>query len=261
MDKKKILLVTGGSDPMGMKIDGTGDSEYNRRHSFAGRLTDAGRIFQDYTSVNICVGGISNSFILRNTLLWFEENYDPDVTEVFVIIGWSDSARWEAPVKNSSDPKSVWPCGDWMAKENDDYLSIQLDWPQGSRENFPELDRVHEVYKEFMLNSPPQQMELFSLNIALQLQWFLKSKNIPYLMTDTLHNVKTDNVFVEPYLNMVDKLRYINFGQPDEAFYTKYVELGYTNPKDTFKYFHHGEDAHLHYSHTLEDHILKHNLL
>ena len=259
MDKEKILLITGGSDPMGTEIDGTHDSEYNRRHSFAGRLTDTGRIFQDYTPVNICAGGISNSFILRNTLLWFEKNYDPETQDVFCVVGWTDSSRWETPLENSSDMKPLWPCGDWLAKENDDYLGINIGWAHEEREDFPEQERMHKVYYDFIVNSPPQQMELTSLNIALQLQWFFKSKNIPYLMTDTLHNVKTDQVFVDPYLNMVDKLRYINFGQPEESFYSIYEKLGYTNPKA--KYFHHGEDAHLHYSHLLEDHIIKHNLL
>lgn len=258
MDKEKILLVTGGSDPMGSEIDGTQDSEYNRRHSFAGRLTDADRIFQDYTPVNICAGGVSNSFILRNTLLWFDKHYDPDFTEVFVVVGWADSARWETPLMLGADMKSNNPCADWLAEENDDYLSISLGWVHPNRPDFPDQEHMQKVYHDFIANFP-QQMELNSLNIALQLQWFLKSKNIPYLMTDTLHNIKTDNVFVEPYLNMVDKLRYINFGQPEESFYFKYEKLGYTNPKA--QYFHHGEDAHLHYSHLLEDHILKHNLL
>ena len=82
--KDKILLIAGGSDPMGSEIDGTQDSEYNRAHSFAGRLTDPGRIFADYEAVNICAGGISNSFILRNTLLWFDKYYDSSEVNIAI---------------------------------------------------------------------------------------------------------------------------------------------------------------------------------
>jgi len=253
------LLIAGGSDPMGSEIDGTQDSEYNRAHSFAGRLTDPGRIFADYEAVNICAGGISNSFILRNTLLWFDKYYDPDFTEVYVIVGWADSARWEIPSMLSSDVYGNNPHAQWLAEENNDYLSVNLGWIHPDRPDFPDQEHNQKIYHEFITNFT-EQMELNSLNFALQLQWFLKSKNVPYLMIDTLHNVKLeDSIFNTPYANMIDQKRYINFGKPQDAFYYKYEKLGYTNPKA--QYYHHGEDAHLHYSHTLEDHILKHNLL
>jgi len=256
--KEKILLVTGGSDPMGSEIDGTLDSHYNRSHSFAGQLIKSDRIFSDHKLVSICVGGVSNSFIVRNTLLWFDKNYDPDTTEVFVIVGWADSSRWESPVLDISDMKDDNPCAEWIAKENDDYLGISLVWTHPDREEFPEQGSIQKTYHEF-ITSFPEHMELISLNLALQLQWFFSSKQIPYIMTDTLYNVNSENPFVKPYINMIDQNRYINFGKPRDAFYYKYESMGYSN--DDSKYYHHGEKAHLHYSQILEEHILKHNLL
>jgi hypothetical protein len=61
------------------------------------------------------------------------------------------------------------------------------------------------------------------------------------------------------YFKLVDMLRYPNFDDNTVNFYPKYKNLGYTNPKA--KYYHHGEDAHLHYSEYLTDYIKQNNLL
>ena len=244
--KEKILLVAGCSHAGGYEIDGDMDSPYNREHSFGGLLTKQSRIFSDRKLINISTGGISNSYILRNVLLWFQECYNPDLHDVFCIVAWSDSSRWEMPLAHGQyipDNNEYLP---WFTDKHNDYLTIQLGWIHehpDRMEQVPMQKTYHNLIAEF-----PEQMEILSFNYALQLQWFFKSHNIDYVMCDTLHNFKSQTLWITPEL--IDATKYFNAGNPDEAFFLKYDRLGYANVSRDF--MHLGSDAHYEYSRELE---------
>ena len=60
-------------------------------------------------------------------------------------------------------------------------------------------------------------------------------------MCNTMH-MFTKNSYTEFFLDLIDKNHYIDFDNNDEAFYWKYKNEGYTNPKAT--YWHHDEVPH-----------------
>jgi len=251
--KEKILLVSGCSHAGGYEIDYSMDSEYNRYHSFGGQLTHPDRIFSDRKLINISAGSVSNSYILRNTLLWFQQCYDPDLHDVFCLIAWSDSARWELPLAQGQDIQCNNPHLPWFSPKHNDYLAVNLGWIHNNRPEFPELDQeaMQQTYHN-LINEFPEQMEILSFNYALQLQWFFQSKGIEYLMCDTLHNFDKDSIWISA--EMLDASRYMNLGLPLSSFYLYYKEL-YVNVSREFGHL--GRDAHEHYSQKLEEFILE----
>jgi len=90
------MLIAGCSHAAGSEIDGTGDSKYNRQHSFGNLLAEK----LGYRPINIAVTAATNMGIARSVLQWFSEQYDPAVQEVFVLIAWAECSRMEMPVKN-----------------------------------------------------------------------------------------------------------------------------------------------------------------
>ena len=214
------------------------DSEHNRAHSFGGLLAK----HTNRNPINLAAGGISNSYILRNVLVWFADNYNPDTQDVFCLVGWTDSSRWELPLLQGQDILGNNPHIDCFNDIHNDYLSIQLGWTHSNRPEFPELDQVgmqktyHNLIAEF-----PEQMEILSFNYALQLQSFLKSLNVNYVMVDTLHNFDNERLWIEPLSDLIDYDRYPNAGKPSESFYLKYREK---YPNISSEYVHLGAEAH-----------------
>ena len=237
------MLIAGCSHTGGYEIDGTMDSPYNREHSFGGLLA------KEYhrRPIHLAAGGVSNSYILRNVLLWFANNYDPETQDVFCVVGWTDSSRWEIPMEEGQDIERNNPCLDWFSKKHNDYLSVQLGWVHPNRPEFPEQDQesMQHTYHNLIAGFP-EQMEILSFNYALQIQSFLKSLNIDYVMLDTLHNFDLSNIWLSPMANLIDTTRYLNPGDPDQAFFTKYDRLGYTNISQDFQHL--GADAHAEYA-------------
>ena len=244
--KQKILLVAGCSHAGGYEIDYTMDSEYNRAHSFGGQLTHSHRIFSDRKLINISAGAMGNSFILRSILYWFQQCYDPDLHDVFSLVAWSDSSRWEIPKELGQDILSNNPHMDWFTKKHNDYLSVQLGWIHKGR---PDDEVMQETYINFITEFP-EQMEILSFNYALQLQWFFQSKGLDYLMCDTLHNFDKNSPWISA--EMIDKSKYIHMGEPLKSFYLEYKELW---PNVSREYGHMGREAHEHYSQKLEKFI------
>lgn len=247
-------MIAGGSDAAGHEIDGNQDSKYNRSKCFGARLTDKNRVFSGYKFENIAIGSSPNSFTFRNTLLWFKERYDPSKMDVFVLLAWADCARMEAPFTIwDTDYFGMNPAADWYSDINSKYLILNAGWEPLHEEE----RKVREPYLNFMVHND-EYLEIQSMHYVLSMQWYLKNLNIPYLFVNTLHMFSPNNEFLDPYHDLVDETRYINYKDNDLSFYTKYKNLGYENPKAT--YFHHGEDAHLAYSHELEEHIIQHKL-
>ena len=85
-------------------------------------------------------------------------------------------------------------------------------------------------------------MVLNSMNYVLQLQYFLNSKNVKYVMCNSMPLYEKPYSHLGFYMSLVDATKYYGVHHPDEAFYGKYKKLGYTNPKA--KYWHHDEIPH-----------------
>ena len=249
--KEKIMLIAGCSHTGGYEIDGTMDSEHNRAHSFGGLLAK----HTNRKPIHLAAGGISNSYILRTVLLWFANNYDPETQDVFCVVGWTDSSRWEVPLAHGQDIVSNNPHIDWFPRSNNDYLHLQLSWIHPNRPDFPEfahLEAMQEKYHNIM-GEFPEQMEILSFNYALQLQSFFKSLNVDYVMVDTLHNFDTHSMWISPLASLIDYDRYPNAGTPSESFYFKYREK---YPNVSRDYEHLGAEAHQEFFTEICNHVI-----
>lgn len=241
----RIMLIAGCSHSVGSEIDGSADSMYNRQHSY-------GNLFArklGYKPVNIAVCGYTNSAIARSVLEWFDCCYDKN-NEVFVLIGWTESSRIEAPFEyptwhNEINGKYC----DWFSKSSTNFLQINPNYKGYSeRENIIQND-----YQTFVIKRT-EFTEIYSINLILQIQFFLKLNNCNYLMTNTGYMFsEQNNKFLQHYYNLVDKSNYYNFDNHKNSFYIKYKDLGYTNTKA--KYGHHDELPHKLYANELLEFI------
>lgn len=245
---EKIFLIAGGSDPAGSEMDGTEDSQFNRENSFGNLL--AHKI--NYKPVNIAIAGSANSGIVRSVQEWFNNFYTKD-TKLFVLIGYADSIRMEAPWHRPTWHNENNPNIDWFSQTSVDYMRIT----PGLKKYNDDEDLIDE-YQRFMACAEPF-LQIYSANLVLQLQYFLKQHHVPYLMLNTLYMFDKSIKPLQWYLNQIDSLRYINFDNNDEAFYTRYANMGYKN--ELAKYFHHGIEPHKLYAEYLYEYITKNKLL
>lgn len=242
MNKEKIALIAGCSHSAGSEIDGNLDSDYNRKNSFGSLLANK----LGYRPLNIAINGSSNAGIARSILMWFDENYNPDSMDVFVIIGWTESSRLEIPAKHRpSDFHSGNPSIEWYDSSANSYLRINYGWV--GNDSFEKS--IVPGYQKFMSENETY-LEYQSATNALMIQYFLKSLNVPYVMCNTMHMFVPNDHFVSYLLNMIDSTCYYNYdaGQ-DDSFYWKYRNLGYENTKA--KYWHHSEEPHRLYAEEL----------
>lgn len=242
------MLVAGGSDPAGSEIDGNEDSSYNRNHAFGNLLAKK----MGYEPVNIALNGSTNTSIARSVLEWFYENFDPKTQKVFVVVGWSESARMEVPVDWPTWYEESNPSADWFSKTSRDYLRINMGWKGSLEREIP----IIAYHQEFMARNT-ELLEIVSANSVLQLQYFFKQHRVEYLMCNTLH-MFTRSKHLNFYLDKIDSTRYINFDNNDECFYWKYQKEGHTNPKA--KYWHHGEEPHRLYAEKLFQFVKDNNI-
>jgi hypothetical protein len=247
--KEKILLIAGGSDPAGSEIDGTPDSTYNRQHSFGNQLA----LRLDRKPINIAMRGVSNGCITRSVLEWFDKFYDENTMDVFVLVGWANSSRMEAPFHRPTWYNEQNPSADWVSETSFDFLQVQHGNKSPNRDERDILDRYNDfiIHEEIFL-------EILSANYALQLQYFFKMKKIPYLLVNTLYQFTKSNNHIQFYLKQIDSKRYLDFDNNEEPFYYKYAAMGYKNLKA--QYFHHSEEPHLRYAEHLQSYIKQHNL-
>jgi hypothetical protein len=107
-------------------------------------------------------------------------------------------------------------------------------------------------YQMFMAKNE-KYLEISSANSVLQLQYFFKFKNIDYVMCNTMHMFQPKDRHTKFYLEQIDTTKYYNMEDTEQSFYTKYKNLGFTNPKA--KYWHHNETPHLMYADELYNFI------
>lgn len=238
---EKILLIAGCSHAAGSEINGQEDSVYNRQQSFGAQLA---RIL-GRTPVNIAINGGSNSCIARCVLKWFEHNYDPSKMEVQVLVAWTESTRLEIPGNRDFYYKHSSKCADWYDETLDTYFRINFGWDGGD----PEEKEMFPRYHKFMAENEAL-LELWSANYILQIQYFLKSMNVKYVMCNTMHMFTGSSKHVREMTRLVDERNYYKLhGTKDDAFFWKYRNLGYVNPKA--KYWHHDEKPHQLYAEEL----------
>lgn len=244
----KFMLVAGCSHAAGSEIDGSSDSVYNRQHSFGNVLAKN----LGYDAVNICQLGFTNSGIARSVINYYIRH---QVKPSFVVVSWTDSIRVEAPFHPGINYKTVNTAIDWYDDTAEDYIRISALINHISEES--ERETILD-YQSFTIRNEFYN-EINNMLHILNLQNFLKLHQIPYIMVNTNYMFEKMHSTLRWYFRLVDAKRYPNFSDNKENFYPKYKALGYTNP--LAKYFHHGEEAHLHYSKYLQDYIIENNLL
>ena len=241
--KTKILLIAGDSHSAGAEINGAEDSVYNRQHSFGNHLAR----YLKYIPVNIAQLGITNAGIARSVLNWFNEQYNPEITEVSVLIGWTESLRLEVPRPKNQKSRGEYTnrSGDWFDQCNNFYYNMNPGYtghPDGSEKML--LDE----YNRFMVKNE-SFIEIMSANFILQLQYFFQANNIKYLMCNSLHMFTLPNDHLEQYLRLIDHTKYYQMLSEQDSFYWKFKNLGHENKKA--KFWHHGEEPHRLYAEEL----------
>ena len=247
--KQKIMLIAGCSHASGSEIDGNQDSTYNRQHSFGNVL--AGKL--GYTPVNAAEPGSTNPTIARSILQWFDENYNPETMKVYVLVSWTDSTRMEVPWERKSWFGKHNPFHDYHASTGENFNRINLGWPGGD----PEEKIFITEYHKFIAKNE-SYLEVLSANLILQIQYFLQSKCIDYLMSNSTHVFGKRSEHTSFYLSQIDTTKYYNMEDAEKSFYIKYKNAGYTNPKA--KYWHHNETPHQLYADELYNFIEENNV-
>lgn len=243
----KKMLIAGCSHAAGSEIDGTSDSKYNRDNSFGNTVAKT----LGYEPVNICQLGFANSGIARSVV-----NYCMHHTEQpsFVLVAWTDSIRVEAPFFPTSNYKDSNEAIDWYDSSAEDYLRVSalitnlaIESQREAMLDFQSFTIRNEVYNE-----------INNIIHIINLQNYLKLKNIPYVMVNTNYMFEKMHSSILWYFQLLDEKRYPNFRNNKENFYPKYKRLGYENK--LAKYFHHGIEAHQAYAKYLTEYILENNL-
>lgn len=234
MRKEKILLIAGCSHAAGSEIDGNEDSEYNRHHCFGSNLAKQ----LDRKPINMSIAGNTNSGIARSVLKWFSSTYNPKKMDVMVLIAWSDSTRLELPQDFESYIPS--PCyANWIDVTCVNFFRTTFGY-EGNKDVPGEVEKIASV-QEFIAKNE-HLIEMLSVNYALQIQYFLQSKKVDYLMCNTMSVFRNHTQHLGYYLNLIDETKYYGVYNSDQAFFPKYKKEGYTNPKA--KYWHHNEVPH-----------------
>jgi hypothetical protein len=247
-EKKKILFATGCSHAAGSEIDGNEDSFYNRQNSFPVHLANHLGRFHVHTALP----GATNPTIARSLQEWFLEKYDPETMDVFVLIAWTDASRIELPSETPKLYNIHNLSADWLSKTSIEYHRITATGMQGN----PLEKSYIEECQRFMVNHL-DYLEIYTANLILQTQYFLKMHKIKYLMcsSNTLFMTRSQ---INWYKHLIDKNHFIDFDNFSQSFYPKYVNLGYENK--LAKYFHHGEEPHRLYAEYLHQYIKEHGL-
>lgn len=244
--KKRIALIAGCSHAAGSEIDGSQDSLFNRRNSYGSLVAEK----LDREPINIALTGGSNGSIARSILNWFGTNYDPDSMDVYVIVSWTDACRIEIPLDDHGFAYHLGnEASDWFDVSANDYMRVIFGW-EGSHTREKEISKFfHEVMAKH-----EDLMEIWALNYILQIQYFLNSKNIKYVMNSAMPTFNYNRSVLKPYIENVDETRYYDISASGEnTFYWRYKNLGYDNPKA--KYWHHGIEPHKLYAEELYNFI------
>lgn len=241
---EKILLIAGCSHTAGYEIQDLDDSEFNRSRSYGNILAEKlGR-----RPINIATGGSTNPTIARDVLEWFQTEYQPGTMDVMVLVGWTSPTRMEVPFFRPTWYSEPNHAADWVSASCVNYLRVNMGWPGGNDDD----RKVIPDYQKFMADNV-EYMEIISANAVLQLQYFLKMKQVEWLMCNT-QRMFTRNKHLSFYMDSIDTSSYFHMENNHMAFFPKFQELGYTNPNA--KYLHHGSMPHALFAEELHSFLL-----
>lgn len=243
------MLIAGCSHAAGSEIDGTEDSEFNRKNSFGNQLADK----LGYKPINIAITGATNSCIARSVLEWYKHNYR-DAMDLFVLVSWTDGIRLEAPAPRECFYENSNPNADWFSESSKDYFRVHI------TESFEKQNDERNLtldYQGFAVRNE-NFIELQNAHYILMTQYFLESKRLPFLMLNSAFIFTKNHRSIKFYKEQFNQLRYVNHGDNNDSFYFRYKKAGYTNPKA--RYRHHGIEAHSDYAECLKEYIVDNNL-
>jgi hypothetical protein len=234
--KDKILLIAGCSHAAGSEMNGSTDSVYNRSNSFGNHLARK----YGMVPLNIAQHGLCNQGIARVIMNWFHYQYNPEIQDVHVLVPFTESIRIELPrMDEKEDAISITTrSASWLDRTSNDYYKFSMGNHKGKTD---EEDEVFQSATKFIVKNEIY-MEIQSAYTVILLQHFFQSKNIKYVMCNTMHMFTSYIKQIENLLPLIDQTKYRHMMHEGEAFYPKYKNLGYDNLKA--KYWHHNEEPH-----------------
>jgi hypothetical protein len=248
MAKEKILLGLGCSHASGAEIDGHMNSEYNRNNSFGAKLAEMlGRKF-----ISVATSGATNNTIARMAIEWIENNYVEDEMDLFVLCPWTEPTRMEVPSNMPIWYNEVDVGIHYHSKTYHNFHRVNLGLTED--DGFPG-DIL--TYQKFMADNQTF-LQIGAANLVLQIQYYCNSKNLPYLMCNTM-NMFDENKWINFYLDRIDKSRYMECLENEKCFFWYYRNDGYENPKA--RYWHHNEIPHQMYAEKLHNFIEQNHIL
>lgn len=180
--------------------------EYREYHSWPGQL---GEIIGATKVVNEAIGGGSNDRIVRTALDYFSSLSDDEVSEYYVVIGWSGAIRTEfSPVNNTGQVQYI------PYHINPRYDSIKQSFPKKVKD----FVLLYERYA-----CCEEHAYIKSNHLIIGLQNYLIMRGIRYLFFDALHH----NGDIRQDTSMVDQRRFIDFTNPYSNMYRWIVENRY----------------------------------
>lgn len=234
MNKEKVLLIAGCSHAAGAEIDGSMDSRSNRQQSFGNLLA---RMI-GYRAINIAAPGSTNPTIARSIQEWMASEYKKDTMDLLVLVAWTENFRMEVVAPTGSSYHNEYP--DWKSPSADLFLRITPHY-MSSR---PEEKAIISACNKLITYSPTY-VDIISAILVLQMQSLFKAEGVKYIMCDSMETF-SDDIGVQQYTNLIDQTYYMNMNDRNSAFYWKYEQQGFKNPKA--KYFHHNEEPHILYA-------------
>lgn len=249
---KGTIIGVGCSHTAGSEIDGWGDSEYNRNHSFVAKLAEK----LDYDHINLGICGGSNKLIYLNTLKALSDietnskKLAPNGKDhkYLFLIGWTSINRTE--LRYSDDNKFVWShCG--PASKLDQKI---IPWCTGSSLNLIGQRDIRHLLQQFdhLLVDHKLMTQFFSAHVY-SLQKILKSSGHQWYMFNAAepHPIIEEN---EDLVKCFDFTRYHNPFEKTSTFYWYCRDvLGFQN---VGRYWHLGEEAHVAWANFLYERIV-----
>ena len=229
------ILIAGCSHAAGSEIDGNEDSKHNRANSFGNLL--AAKL--NLKPVNIAITGASNSCIARSVVEWCDTHTTDNLS--MVLVAWTDSSRLEVPSERVYPYNKNNCYADWFSASCQDYMRVNMGHQGGDDE-----ERMLVPYYQGFIAQQLDWIDLYNLNLILQTEYYLKSKNIKYLMCNSQPVFKS-TPHTKFYESIIDKDNFYKFGE--QGFYWKYRNLGFKNKNA--KYLHHDEEPHQLYAQEL----------
>jgi hypothetical protein len=171
---------------------------------------------------------------------WFHYQYNPEIQDVHVLVPFTESIRIELPrMDEKEDAISITTrSASWLDRTSNDYYKFSMGNHKGKTD---EEDEVFQSATKFIVKNEIY-MEIQSAYTVILLQHFFQSKNIKYVMCNTMHMFTSYIKQIENLLPLIDQTKYRHMMHEGEAFYPKYKNLGYDNLKA--KYWHHNEEPH-----------------